>query len=133
VISQAGIAAMITGTPGAIAAATVRLPWAIPIVVATLAIGCFSVPRAWRLSLEVTADDVTVSNYWRTYCFPWSRVQAVRIGAVPMGVIPAPAFLFTFMDGKSVRAQATPQKEEGQLAAFELLESIAPPGIEFRR
>lgn len=122
---------MLTATPGAIAAAAVRLPGAIPIVALTSALVIVAVRRAFRLSIEASRESVNISNYWRTYSFEWSDVRAVRVGVEVMGVIPIPAFLFTLRTGKTVRAQATPQREEGQRAAMVALAAIAPREVEF--
>jgi hypothetical protein len=98
------------------------------------------VRRAFRASLVVTRDGVTVTNFWRTYRFPWSEVDAVGISLKQQGILPQPALAFKLRNGESAFAQATPfrrsEREKFQAAVLalapltvaELADTAAPIG-----
>jgi Bacterial PH domain len=92
----------------------------------------WAVRRAFRISLVVTEDRVTVKNYWRTYAFPWSKVEGVGVALKQQGVLPQPALAFKLQSG-AVFAQATPfrksERQEFQAAVLALAPSaVVPPG-----
>jgi hypothetical protein len=86
----------------------------------------WAVRRAFRISLVVTEDRVTVKNYWRTYAFPWSEVEGVGVGLKKQGVLPQPALAFE-LQSSAVFAQATPfrksERQEFQAAVLALAPS----------
>jgi hypothetical protein len=86
----------------------------------------WAVRRAFRISLVVTEDRVTVRNYWRTHSFPWSEVEGVGVALKQQGVLPQPALAFELQSG-AVFAQATPfrksERQEFQAAVLALAPS----------
>ncbi|MDX6486404.1 MAG: hypothetical protein QOF43_1557 [Gaiellaceae bacterium] len=108
-------------------------PWNVVLLAFMVGALAWSVRRAWRLSLRVTADRVCVDNYWRSYRFPWADVTAVGVGSETMGVVPVPAIAFRLRDGRTVRAQATPAKEGPRDDLLDELAGLAPAGVAFHR
>jgi hypothetical protein len=127
--NQSTIAAMTCATPGGIAAWAIGVPWAIPTTAVTVLIGAWSVKRAWRLGIWASESQVLVKNYWRTHEFGWHEVTDVGVGALPMGVLPQPAWAFRLWSRKVVRAQAMPFKEHDQQREWDALIALAPHGV----
>ena len=72
---------------------------------------------------------MTVKNYWRTHCFPWSDVEGVGVALQQQGVLPQPALAFKLRGGDAVFAQARPfrQSERQQFQADVL--ALAPSRV----
>jgi hypothetical protein len=132
-IEQAAIAAMLTATPGVIAALVAGPPWAIGLAVVTAVAVVLAVRRAFRLAVCASTERVTVQNYWRTHDFQWDEVRAVGVGAIGMANIIAPALHFDLRGRSAVRAQAIPHEEHGQQAVLDALQAVAPGSVEFIR
>ena len=129
--NQSTIAAMVCATPGVvvIAGGEVGVPRAIGIIAATVLVGAWPVKRAWRLGIWASDSRVLVKNYWRTYDFAWHEVTDVGVGALPMGVLPQPAWAFRLSSSKVVRSQAMPRKLHDQQREWGALTALAPHGV----
>jgi Bacterial PH domain len=127
----ASIALMSCATPAFILLVALESPSRYVAAGLALTPAPWAVRRAFRVSLAVTEDGVTVKNYWRTYSFPWSDVEGVGIALAQQGVLPQPALAFKFRNGGAVFAQATPvrrsERHEFQAAVLALAPSTVTP------
>ena len=87
--------------------------------------------RGLRLALRVSHDELVVTNFWREYRFRWSDVERMGLGLETMGVTPRAAAAFGIRDGRTIRAQATPERASAQESYFAALRSLAPDHVKF--
>jgi hypothetical protein len=104
--------------------------WRLAAVGLAVAAGVWTVRRAVRISLIVTAAGVTVNNYWKTYEFAWSEVSGVGIGLKRQGVSFGPALAFSLRLGAPVFAQATPLRQAARGAFLDAVVALAPSSVE---
>jgi hypothetical protein len=122
----ASIALMLCALPVFILGLVLGSPWRYVAASIALVPTAWAIRRAFRISLVVTEDRVTVKNYWRTHAFPWSEVEGVGVALKQQGVLPQPALAFKLRSGE-VFAQATPfrksERQEFQAAVLALAPS----------
>jgi hypothetical protein len=125
----ASIALMTCATPAFVLFVALASPWRYVGASLALVPAPWAIRRAFRVSLVVTEDGVTVKNYWRTHSFPWSDVEGVGVALKQQGVLPQPALAFKLRGGDAVFAQATPfrQSERQQFQADVL--ALAPSTV----
>jgi len=87
--------------------------------------------RAFRISLVVTKDGVTVQNYWKTHRLGWPEIRGVGIGLKQQGgVAPQPALAFSLRNGGAVFAQATPLRQTPRREFMAAVLALAPSTVE---
>jgi hypothetical protein len=97
-------------------------------VVAACVVGAaLGIRRSLRLDFCADEQVVTVVNFWRSYRFAWSDVEAVRLANLRVGVVPQTCIAFWVKGRRPVQVQATPIGEAAQREAFDLLRRLAPP------
>jgi Bacterial PH domain len=121
---------MLCGLPIFVLFLVLGSPWRYVAASVAVVPTAWAVRRAFRISLVVTEDRVTVRNYWRTHTFPWSEVKGVGVALKQQGVLPQPALAFELQSG-AVFAQATPfrksERQEFQAAVLALAPSAVVP------
>jgi hypothetical protein len=104
------ITALLFGLMGLIApSALAPAPIAKLLIVPAIALTAFLVVRAFRISLRVDENAVTVLNYWRTYTLRWPEIRRIGMKAAS-GVWasgPSPVVVFAMIDSSKVEAHTT--------------------------
>jgi hypothetical protein len=118
-------------TPGVIISLLIGMPWGYATAAITAVGATWSVRRAFRIRMLVTEDEVTVTNYWKTYVIPWSEVSGVAMSAkfkFP-SFWPPPTLAFYRRSGRPVLAQATPSRERETSEFQAAVMALAPPSM----
>jgi hypothetical protein len=123
------IALMLCATPPFVIFLVLESPWRYLAASLTLLPTPWVVRRAFRASLVVTEDAVTVTNFWRTYMFPWSEVEGVGIALKQQGILPQPALAFKLRDGGAAFAQATPVRRSERQKFRAAVLALAPSTV----
>jgi hypothetical protein len=83
--------------------------------------------RSFRLSLDVTDDQIAIRNFWRDYHFSWAEVTGIGPGVIGM----RRAVAFVLDGGKVRKAQATAYNVDDRSHAIEVLRFMAPKRVKF--
>jgi hypothetical protein len=128
-VNGAVIALMLCATPPFLIFLVLESPWRYLGASLALVPSPWVVRRAFRASLVVTEDGVTVENFWRTHRFLWLRVEGVGVALKQQGVLPQPALAFKFRDGGAVFAQATPFRRSERQKFLAAVLALAPSTV----
>ena len=134
-LNQAAVAAILAGTSSAFVTVVVwaRLGWPFGLASVALAIAVVAGAawRAARIRIVVTRSEIRIWNYWRTRRVRWDEVRQMFIGAMPIGVLPQPAWAFVLQTGETVRAQAMPFSPHDRERLVERVRALAPAAVEY--
>jgi hypothetical protein len=128
-LGGAWIALITCGTPAFVLFIALSAPWRYLAAALTLAPAPWAVRRAFRISLTVTDEEVTIKNYWRSYTVAWSDVEGVGVALREHGLLPQPALAFKLRDGAAVFAQATPFRQTERRAFHQAVLELAPSTV----
>lgn len=130
-LASASIGLMLCVTATAITALAIGGLWGWTIGVVGVVVTVWATNRGLRLALRVSPEELLVRNYWREHQLRWLDVDKVGLGMETMGVMPRAAAAFGLHDGRTIRAQATPERAEVQETYFAALSRLAPDHVQF--
>jgi hypothetical protein len=121
---------LISGTPGLVVSLAIGSPWGYLTALFTLGAVVWSIRRAFRIRLVVSAESVIVDNYWRSYEIPWSDIEGIGIALKQQGVLPQPSLAIRRRTGDPVFAKATPFRETDRRSFQTAVLALAPRRVE---